>query len=108
MVTKKPTKVCCEICNEDNLAVLHYHHIIPRTQHECTDDWTNVCVICSNCHNKVHGDQIKIIGIFASTKLPYKRTLVYENKGVPNVPGVDKPYYTKPIKGMKIFQKEEK
>ena len=105
---KKPTKVCCEICAENNLSVLHYHHIIPRTEHECTDDWTNVCVICSNCHNKVHGGQIKILGIFASTKLPYKRTLVYESNGVQNVPGIESTYYIKPTKSMKLFTKEDK
>jgi hypothetical protein len=88
----KPKKVSCEICAEENKAVLHHHHIIPRTDPRCTNDWLNVCVICSNCHNKVHANQIKIVGVFPSTQLPYKRTLVYEINGVSNVPGITEPY----------------
>jgi hypothetical protein len=90
---KKPNKIHCEICGELNKAVLHYHHIIERTDLNCTDDWINVCVICSNCHNRVHAKQIKIIGIFPSTKLPYKRTLVYEIDGISNVPGITRTYH---------------
>lgn len=90
---KKPKKVSCEICGETCKAVLHHHHIIPRTDPKCTDDWVNVCVICSNCHNKVHADEIKIIGVFPATKLPYKRILVHEINGISNVPGIEKTYY---------------
>ena len=91
--TRKPKKVDCEICGEKNKATLHYHHIIPRTEDDCTDDWSNVCIICSNCHNKVHDYIIEIIGVFNSTKLPYKRTLVYKINGVCNVPGVEDTFY---------------
>lgn len=90
---KKPEKVYCEICGEKTKAALHYHHIIPRTEENCFDDWANVCVICANCHNKVHDEDIEIIGVFPSTKLPYKRTLIFKKDGESNVPGIDNTYY---------------
>jgi hypothetical protein len=93
----------CEICGEKNTAVLHKHHIVERTDPNCTDDWGNVCIICANCHNKVHDEQIKIIGVFPSTQLPYKRTLIYEENGVSNVPGITEPYYRPKSESMKVF-----
>jgi hypothetical protein len=93
--TKKPQKFFCEVCNEQNKSTLQYHHIIPRTDNECKDDWTNVCIICANCHNKVHEGRIKIIGILPSTHLPYKRIVVYEENGISNVPGIQEICYKK-------------
>ena len=89
---KIPKKIECEICGEKNKAVLHKHHIIPRTDPKCTNDWLNVCIICANCHNKVHNFQINIIGIFPSTKTPYGRTLIFEVNGVSNVSGIQDIY----------------
>jgi 5-methylcytosine-specific restriction endonuclease McrA len=82
---RKPKKVSCEICECQVKATLHWHHIIPRTDPKCTDDWKNVVVVCSNCHNKIHADIIKIFGIYDSTKLPYKRTVVFEENGKKNI-----------------------
>jgi hypothetical protein len=98
----KPKKIDCEICKESNKSVLHYHHIVERTDPNCTDDWGNVCIICANCHNRVHNNEIKIIGVFPSTKLPYSRTLVFEINGVSNVPGITSPYYIPKASSMKV------
>jgi hypothetical protein len=103
----KPKKIKCEICAESSKSVLHYHHIIPQTDPGCTDDWINVCIVCSNCHNKIHADEIKVIGIFPSTQLPYKRTLVYEKNGICNVPGIDKEYIKPQQKKMRLYEKKE-
>lgn len=86
---RKPKKIFCEICNESQKSTLQYHHIIPRTDERCQDDWTNVCIICSNCHNKVHEGVINIKGILPSTILPYRRVVVYEENGKCNVENVD-------------------
>ena len=82
----------CEICGETNRAVLHKHHIIPRTHPDTYHQDSNLAIICANCHNKVHDGQIKVIDVFPSTKLPYARTLVYEINGVSNVPEITEPY----------------
>lgn len=103
----KPKKSVCEICGESNKSTLHYHHIIERTEPECTDDWGNVCIICANCHNRVHAEEIKIIGIYPSTKLPYKRTLIFEKNGVSNVPGITEPYCNPRPESMKVFYDED-
>jgi hypothetical protein len=96
-------KINCEICGEDNKSVLHRHHIVERTDPNCTNEWGNICVICSNCHNRVHANQIKIIGIFPSTKLPYKRTLVFEENGKPNISDLTNPPFTSQAESMKVF-----
>lgn len=90
--SKKPKKIECEICGENNLATLHEHHIIPRTDNSCNDDWLNVCIVCSNCHNKIHSEQIRIIGIYPSTKQPYNRSVICEENGESNLPEITKPY----------------
>lgn len=83
--TKKLKKVLCEICSCKDKETLHWHHIIPRTDPNCTDDWKNVIIVCSNCHNKIHANKIKIIGIYDSTNLPYKRIVVFEENGKKNI-----------------------
>jgi hypothetical protein len=93
----------CEICGEKNPAVLHKHHIVERTDPNTSNDEMNLAIICANCHNKVHDGQIKIVGVFPSTQLPYKRTLIYEQNGVSNVPEITKPYYTPNPESMKVF-----
>ena len=90
---RKPKKFFCEICKESEKATLEYHHIIPRTEDDCQDDWVNVCIICSNCHSKVHENQIEIIGVLPSTHLPYKRIVVYKENGISNVPDVSEIQY---------------
>lgn len=92
----------CEICGDTNKAVLHKHHIVERTDPNTSNDDMNLAIICANCHNKVHDGQIRIVGIYPSTKLPYARTLVYEIDGVSNVPGIQDPYYTPKANSMKV------
>lgn len=93
----------CEICGETDTAVLHKHHIVERTDPNTSHDDMNLAIICSNCHNKVHDGSIEIVGVFPSTQLPYKRTLVYKKDGVSNVPGLEEPYYTPHAEYMKVF-----
>lgn len=97
----------CEICGETNKAVLHKHHIVERTDLNTSNDNFNLAVICSNCHNKVHAKQIRIIGIFPSTKLPYKRTLIYEENGKSNFPGITEAYYKPKPDSMKVIYEDE-
>jgi 5-methylcytosine-specific restriction endonuclease McrA len=101
--SKRLVPSICEICGESNTAVLHKHHIIERTDPGTSHDDSNLAIICANCHNKVHAEQIRIIGTFPSTQLPYKRTLVYEENGVSNLPGVTDPYCETKPKSMKVF-----
>lgn len=94
-------KVSCEICKCDDVNTLHYHHIIPRTEVECTNKWSNICIICSNCHNLYHAGEIKIIGIYPSTQMPYKRTLIYEKDGKRNL-DIDEPYLVEKPNAMRL------
>ena len=98
-----PNKIQCEICGNKDLAVLHKHHIVPRTDPECTESWSNVCIICSNCHNLVHSGEIEVVGIYPSTQLPYKRTLIYKRGGKCNVEGIEGPYFEPKPGKMKIY-----
>jgi hypothetical protein len=99
---KKLVPSICEICGENNTAVLHKHHIVERTDPNTSNDDMNLAVVCANCHNKIHAKIIKVIGLYPSTKLPYARTLVFEINGVSNVPGITDPYYTPKAKSMKV------
>jgi hypothetical protein len=100
----------CEICDEPNPAVLHKHHIVERTDPDTSNHENNLAIICSNCHNKIHAKppQIKIIGVFPSTKLPYKRTLVYEINGVSNAPGLVDPPFKSKAASMRIYYESTK
>jgi hypothetical protein len=104
----KLVKICCEICGEADRKILHKHHIVERTDPNSTNDWGNICIICPNCHNKVHAKEIDIIGLFPSTKAPYGRTLVYERNGESNLPGVEEPPYKAEAKRMVIYATEDK
>jgi len=50
-------KMPCDICKEKNILVIH--HIrgrkIPKYNHK-----SNICDLCSNCHNKIHNGLIII------------------------------------------------
>jgi hypothetical protein len=98
-------KISCEICGENNKAVLHKHHIVERTNPDTTNHDYNLAVICSNCHNLIHDKQINIIGLFPSTKPPYGRILVYERDGISNVPGLTETYYKAKAPSMRIYEK---
>lgn len=75
----------CEICGEDNKSTLELHHIIERTKEDTSNANWNLALVCSNCHNKIHAKEIKIIGVFPSTHQPNNRILVYEINGVKNI-----------------------
>jgi hypothetical protein len=85
--SKKLIKNCCEIdgCNVCDPALLELHHIIPRTEPGTSNHPTNLAILCGNCHTLVHSGKIVLIGVFSSTKLPNRRTLVYEVDGVRNI-----------------------
>ena len=64
----KLKKIMCEVCEENNRAVLHEHHIIPKRDKRCTNNRGNLACLCSNCHNLVHAGEIIIIGVYGSTE----------------------------------------
>ena len=74
----KPKKDKCEICSANNKSFLHIHHIIPRCDSRCTDDYCNLACLCSNDHNLVHSGDIVIIGVYYTTS---GRTLMWHRKG---------------------------
>lgn len=71
-------KIKCEICEFSDTKVLHRHHIIPRTDPNSTELDSNLAVICSNCHMKVHAGDFIIEGVF-QTSLGTK--LFFHKKG---------------------------
>jgi hypothetical protein len=105
--TKKLIPSVCEICGNDNIVVLHKHHIVERTDPNMSNNEWNLAIICANCHNKIHFNppQIKIIGIFPSTKLPYGRTLIYEENGQSNAPDLKDPPFKSKAESMRIYEK---
>jgi hypothetical protein len=98
--------IVCEICGENNISTLHKHHIVPRTDVNSDNSWGNLAVLCSNCHNKIHHGTLKIIGVYPSTKLPYKRTVIFEDNGISNVPQITEPYYVPKAPSMRIYETE--
>lgn len=93
----------CEIDGCDVTDCLHLHHIIERTDVNTTNNIMNLCILCPNHHSFVHSGRLKIIGVFSSTKLPNKRTVVYELDGKRNIEGIDAPIIQVKIKSFKIF-----
>lgn len=94
----------CEVegCNEsDNL---HLHHIIERTEINTNNHIFNLSILCPNHHNYVHSGRLKIIGVFPSTQLPNKRTLIYELDGKRNIEGIDIEYVQFKNKSFKISE----
>jgi len=65
-MTLRP-KVSCEICSLDKKAILHRHHIIPRTDPRSTNSDANLAILCPNCHSCVHTGEIIIIGLYNTT-----------------------------------------
>jgi len=92
----------CEIegCNET--INLHKHHIIERTEINTNNDPMNLAILCPNHHAYTHSGRLRIIGVFPSTKLPNKRTLVYELDGNKNI-DIDHAYCTFNNKSFKIY-----
>lgn len=100
----KLVKNKCEIesCDIGDPNLLELHHIIERTKSNTTNNPFNLAILCC-CHHKMldHG-RLKIIGVFPSTKLPNKRTLIYELDGKKNIEGIDKEYCQFVNKSFKI------
>ena len=102
-IHQKLHKEFCEIeeCDVTDPNLLHWHHIIERTEMNTSNDPYNIAILCSNCHNLVHNtDRLQIIGVYPSTNR-YGRQLVYILDGKPNI-DIDKPYFTPKPKSMKI------
>jgi hypothetical protein len=69
LINKKITKKVagkCFFCDEDNYSCLHCHRIIPGEEGGLYTDH-NSLVVCSNCHNKIHSNQIKIDRKYTTT-----------------------------------------
>ena len=104
MKKSKLIKNKCEIetCNVSDPNLLQLHHIIERSEINTNNDPMNLAILCSNCHLLTHSGKLRIIGVFPSTKLPNKRTLVYELNGKKNV-DIDTPYIEFKNKSFKIY-----
>ena len=101
MTKGKRPKIVCEVCGETDTKILERHHIIPRTELNCTNDDYNLGILCSSCHSKTHTGSLKIIGVFPGTRPPSGRVLIYELDGVKNI-DIDEPYYTPKPQEMKV------
>jgi len=60
-------KVNCEICGLQKKAILHRHHIIPRSDERSTNSDNNLAILCPNCHGCVHSGDLIIIGLYHTT-----------------------------------------
>jgi len=105
MRKSKLVKDKCEIasCNVRDHNLLELHHIIERTEKNTTNHDFNLAILCANCHAMTHSGGLKIIGVYPSTQLPNKRTLIYELDGKRNIEGVETPYVQFKNKSFKIF-----
>jgi HNH endonuclease len=104
MKKSKLIKNKCEIesCPVTDSNLLHFHHIIERTEITTNNNEFNLAILCANCHGLTHAGRLKIIGAFPSTKLPNKRTLVYELDGKKNV-DIDTSYVQFQNKSFKVY-----
>jgi len=64
---KKEMEKKCKFCGNDEYCTLQVHRIIPGCKGGKYID-LNTVVVCSNCHNKIHNDIIKIDRKYFSTK----------------------------------------
>jgi hypothetical protein len=94
----------CDVCDPN---LLHFHHIIERTEENTTNHEFNLAILCANHHAYLHSGRLKIIGVFSSTKLPNKRTLVYELDGKRNIEDIDAPIVIFKPKSYKLFNGEK-
>jgi hypothetical protein len=99
----------CEIasCNITDPKLLELQHIIERTELNTTNHDFNLAILCANCHGMTHTGRLKIIGVYPSTQLPNKRTLIYELDGKRNIEGIDEPYVKFENKTFKLFRPEK-
>jgi len=94
-------KVRCEVCGELDIDVLERHHIIPKTDPNCTNDDANIAILCASCHAKTHSGRLRIIGVYPGTRPPTGHILVYELDGVKNV-DIDEAYFQPKPKSTKV------
>jgi hypothetical protein len=108
MRKSKLIKNKCEIesCNITDSNLLELHHIIERTEINTTNHDYNLAILCANCHAMTHGNRLKIIGVYPSTKLPNRRTLIYELDGKKNIEGIDFPHIVFKNKSFKLYGAE--
>ena len=57
----------CEICGYDRPAAINFHHIIPRCDPRCTNNNSNIAIVCHSCHDLIHAGEITVIGVYGST-----------------------------------------
>jgi uncharacterized membrane protein len=97
----------CEIesCDVSDPKLLELHHIIERTEINTTNSDFNLAILCGNYHAMTHTGRLKIIGVYPSTQLPNKRTLIYELDGKKNMEGIILPYIEFKNKSFKIGSK---
>lgn len=96
----------CEIDECQETVNLHKHHVIERSEENTTNDNFNLVILCPNCHYKIHAKLINIIGIYPSTKLPNKRTIIYEINGKRNL-DLDIPYFEFKNKSFKVYNEDK-
>lgn len=100
--TLEKNKCEIETCNVTDPLLLELHHIIERTEENTTNNNFNLAILCCNHHKLIDGGRLKIIGVYPSTKLPNKRTLIYELDGKKNL-DIDVPYVEFKNKSFKLF-----
>lgn len=62
-VMKQYGKVFCEVCNEDDIVTLDVHHDkvqVTNMEEGHKTKLSDLRVLCSNCHRKVHGHKITV------------------------------------------------
>lgn len=99
---RKLIKNKCEIEDCKETKNLQLHHIIQRTDLKTNNHPLNLCILCPNHHNLIHSGELKIIGVYPSTKPPNGRTVVYELNGVKNV-DIDIPFVVFKPQSYKLF-----
>lgn len=75
----------CEIEGCIETKNLQKHHIIERTEINCTNHNDNLAILCACHHAAHHSGDLKILGVYPSTKLPNYRVLIYEIDGKKNI-----------------------
>ena len=61
----------CEVCNEDDIVVLDVHHDLIQVSNMQDGHKTKLSdlrVICSNCHRKVHGYKLTVDKLIEKNK----------------------------------------
>ena len=62
-VIEKYGKAFCEVCNEDDIVTLYVHHDkvqVTNMEEGHKTKLSDLRVLCSNCHRKVHGHKITV------------------------------------------------